>query len=92
MAITTSAKTRTNVYLNSDIRTQAKDIFKQCGISLSEAINIFLTQSVLEKGLPFKVKIPNKETINAIEEARAGINTETISFNDLQKETKQCLK
>jgi antitoxin component of RelBE/YafQ-DinJ toxin-antitoxin module len=57
---------------------------------LSDAINLFLTQSVKEEALLFK--IPNEETKQAIQEARAGINGETISFEDLQRETKQCLQ
>jgi DNA-damage-inducible protein J len=92
MPNTNIIKIRTNVYLDSNIKAQAKDIFKKYGVSLSGAINMFLAQSVLEKGLPFKVKIPNNETIKAIEDAQAGINSETISFDDLKSETKHCLK
>lgn len=92
MTNTENTKIRTNVYLDSNMKAQAKDIFKQYGVSLSDAINMFLTQSVLERGLPFKLKIPNDETIKAIEDARAGVNSEVISFDDLKKETKNCLK
>jgi len=86
-----TAKVRTNVYLDSDMKAKAKDIYKKYGVSLSDAINMFLTQSVLERGFPFEMKIPNDETIQAIEEARAGINSETITLVQLEEETKQCL-
>jgi DNA-damage-inducible protein J len=85
-----TSKVKTNVYLDAEIRDQANEIFKRYGISLSDAINLFLTQSVKEEALLFK--IPNEETKQAIQEARAGINGETISFEDLQRETKQCLQ
>ncbi len=85
-------KIRTNVYLDSDMKEQAKNIFKKYGVSLSDAINMFLTQSVMERGLPFEMKIPNAETIQAIEDARNGINADTVTLENLEKESKQCLQ
>jgi len=85
-------KIRTNVYLDSDMKEQAKNIFKKYGVSLSDAINMFLTQSVMERGLPFEMKLPNDETIQAIEDARNGVNSDTITLKDLEEESKQCLQ
>lgn len=79
-------KIRTNVYLDAVKKEQAQEIFKQYGLGLSEAFNIFLTQSVLEGGIPFEVKIPNDETARAIKDASAGKNTRKISLEELQKE------
>ena len=87
-----SSKVRTNVYLDSDMKEQAKLIFKKYGVSLSDAINMFLTQSVMERGLPFEMKLPSDETIKAIEEARAGTNADTITIEELEKETAKCLQ
>jgi len=50
---------------------------------MGAAVNIFLSQVALHKGLPFEVKIPNEETIKAIEEARKGINMESISIEEM---------
>ena len=85
-------KIRTNVYLDSEMKEQAKNIFKKYGVSLSDAINMFLTQSVMERGLPFEMKLPNDETIQAIEDARNGVNSDTITLKDLEEESKQCLR
>jgi len=87
-----ASKVRTNVYLDSDMKAKAKEIFKHYGVSLSDAINMFLTQSVMERGLPFEMKIPNDETIRAIEDARAGVNGDTITMEELEKESSQCLQ
>jgi DNA-damage-inducible protein J len=84
----TATKIRTNVYLDENVKEKAKEIYKRYGVSLSEAINMFLVQSVLERGLPFEMKIPNDETINAMNEIREG-KTESISFEKLQEEAKQ---
>jgi len=91
MLVTAPTKIRTNVYLDAEIKKQAKEVFKKYGVSLSDAINIFLTQSVLEKGLPFEMKIPNDETQKAIEEARAGTNIEKIDYKTHIEEMKKCI-
>ncbi len=82
----TSNKIRTNVYLDADTKTKAQEIFKQYGLGLSEAFNIFLTQSVLERAIPFKIKIPNEETIKAIKDARVNKNMTKVNLNDLKKD------
>ena len=79
-------KVRTNVYLDSSIKKEAQDIFKQYGMGLSDAFNIFLAQSVMERGIPFEIKIPNQETTKAIKDARNGKNMSTVSIDELKKE------
>ena len=85
-------KIRTNIYIDKDIKEEAQKLFSTFNISLSDAINLFLTQSVLNKGIPFKIEIPNKETQQAIQEARIGKNMEKVTFEELKKEMTQCLK
>ena len=46
---------------------------------------------VQEKGLPFAVKIPNKETLQAIKEFESG-ETEKLTLAELEAEAKQCLR
>ena len=69
--MTVSIKETTSIKLDVEIKNRAKEIFKELGITMGEAVNIFLSQVVLHKGLPFEVKIPNEETKKAIEEARS---------------------
>ncbi len=89
--MTAAHKVRTNVYLDAEIKAKAQEIFKQYGMGLSEALNIFLAQSVLEKGLPFEVKIPNEETLQAIKDARTNRNLESVSLQQLQEDMKKCI-
>lgn len=86
----TAEKVRTNVYLNSQTKAKALEIFKRYGLGLSDAINIFLTQAVIEKGIPFDIKIPNKATKQAIKEANKG-KVEEISLEELKEQMKQCV-
>jgi DNA-damage-inducible protein J len=54
------------------LKVQAETILDKLGISTSEAIAIFFSQIALRKGLPFDVRIPNKTTRRAMQEARVG--------------------
>ena len=84
-------KVRTNIYLDQQTKIEAKELFKKFHISLSDAVNLFLSQSVLEQGLPFQVRIPNAETIKAMQQVENG-ETETISFEEHMLEMRQCIR
>ena len=42
--------------LNPVVKQEAIELFESLGITLSDAINLFLHQSIQEGGLPFEVK------------------------------------
>jgi DNA-damage-inducible protein J len=86
MTVAANKKIRTNVYLDAAMKQKAQEIFKQYGMGLSDAFNIFLSQSVLERGIPFPIKIPNEETAQVIQDAREGKNMTKISLDELKKE------
>ena len=79
----TAIKETTSIKLDKFEKEEAKKVFKQLGLTMGEAINIFLHQVNLVKGLPFAVKIPNDTTRKAIEEARQGINVDDFSMDEL---------
>ena len=66
------ATSPTQIRIDSNVKTEANELFKELGIDMSSAVNIFLRQCVLHGGLPFKVEITkfNAETLAAMEEAR----------------------
>lgn len=69
----TVAKTATiNMRVNQQVKSEAEGIFSSLGMTLTEAINVFLHKSVMEGGLPFDVRQPryNAETEAAMREAR----------------------
>ncbi len=61
-----------NLRIEPQIKAQAEALFSSFGISVTDAINIFLNTSIMEGGFPFQIKQPryNKETELAILEAR----------------------
>jgi DNA-damage-inducible protein J len=60
------------------LKREAEAVLKKIGLTSSEAITLFLTQVKLTKGLPFPVRIPNKETRRAIDDARERKNLESF--------------
>jgi len=86
----TSKKIRTSVYLDEEVKDAAKELFGKYHISLSDAVNMFLSQSVITQGLPFDMKIPkdielvrsNDPDYQMIEKSRG---EETISLDAFLK-------
>ena len=61
-----------NVRTEPETKSGAEQVYSRFGLSLSDAINVFLNMSIMEGGFPFSVKQPryNQETEAAILEAR----------------------
>lgn len=56
-----------NVFARVDasLKEEAEGILSQLGMPMSNAINVFLNQVVLRRGLPFEVVLPNRTPIAA---------------------------
>jgi len=77
------AKTDT-VYMRIEPRLKANSeaVLSVLGLTHNEAINIFLNQVVLQKGLPFEVKIPHMTKAEAQDVLYSKINEAEASFKD----------
>ncbi|MBN2825056.1 MAG: type II toxin-antitoxin system RelB/DinJ family antitoxin [Campylobacterales bacterium] len=84
MALNATVRARVDEELKKDV----EDILSHIGLSTSQAITLFLKRIRHEKGIPFDLKIPNKETRKAIEEANQGINMEKITLEEMMAERK----
>lgn len=63
--------------IDHETKLRAQNIFSQLGLSMSDAMRLFLHQVIEENGLPFSVKIPNRQTRQAIQEVELGQSTST---------------
>lgn len=71
--------------IDTNTKENAEKIFSKLGITLNDAIRMFLSQSILNRGLPFQPTIPeqlSKETIEAINEVENGIHSRRFSSVD----------
>ena len=60
--VTSAPKTSTfQMRINPEIKRQVEDIYARQGLSLTDAINIFLQQSLNMEGLPFLASPENTE-------------------------------
>jgi DNA-damage-inducible protein J len=61
-----------NIRIDPEIKSGAERLFLQFGITITDAVNMFLHQSLMVGGLPFELKQPrcNMETEAALKEAR----------------------
>lgn len=57
--------------IDPDTKQAAESVFRELGLSASQAIALFYRQVQLRRGLPFEVKVPNTETREALRQAQA---------------------
>jgi len=60
--------------IDRDLKNSAESLLSKFGMTHSEFINMSYHLLWLRKGLPFDVKLPNAETLEAIKEANEGKN------------------
>ena len=77
-----AATTMMHIRVDETLKTQAADTLATMGLSLSDAVRVFLTRVVAEQRLPFELKAPNAETRAALAEAEAIISARGARFAD----------
>jgi addiction module RelB/DinJ family antitoxin len=56
LTVATAPKTSTfQIRVNPEIRKRVEDIYAGCGLTLTDAINLFFQQSLNAEGLPFAI-------------------------------------
>ena len=71
--------------IRPELKEQAEAIFEAIGLSMGDAIRLFLQQSVNTGGLPFQptAKRPNAETLAALEEVESGKGKRFATVDEL---------
>lgn len=64
--------TPTQIRIDESTKKQAIELLEGLGLNLSDAVNMFLKQVILQNGIPFEIKYPDfkPEVIAAMEEAK----------------------
>ena len=70
MSTTMAQEARISSRIDADLKREADSILAEIGMKPSQAIALFYTQIVRERGLPLDLKIPNEKLEAAITEAR----------------------
>jgi DNA-damage-inducible protein J len=67
MAVQTSML---HIRVDDDIKEQATQALTAMGLSMSDAVRLFLRRVVADQAFPLELKVPNAETRAAMEESR----------------------
>lgn len=85
-----------HVRVDEEVKTQAAETLALMGLSVSDAVRVFLKRVVADKAMPFDVRVPNAETRAAMMEAdeivrerNARFATAEGLFDDLENANKQ---
>ena len=79
--------------MNKEIKEAAEELFNRCGLTLTDALNLFIQQSLNHGGIPFEISGRNKEMTKKdalnilLSELDIGIKSGTSSYttDDLRK-------
>lgn len=77
-----------SIRMDSNLKAAAEELYEELGMNLSTAFNIFVRQSLRERGIPFKITegTPNKETVSAMLEAeRIAKNPNVKGYRDVDE-------
>ena len=79
-----SATSMVHVRVDDDIKAQATEALSAMGLSVSDAVRIFLKRVVADQALPIELKVPNAETRAAMQESRAIIRAHRTRYASAQ--------
>ncbi len=85
-----------HVRVDEQVKEQATEALAAMGLSVSDAVRVFLIRVAAEKQLPFAIKVPNAETRSAMAEADGMVRAHRARFdsagellNDLEKNSRK---
>jgi len=70
MARTKTASAR--ALIDPQIKKEAEDILKELGLSVSKSFELYYRQIIAHQGLPFDLRVPDEQTMRAINNSRQG--------------------
>ncbi|MCI1553010.1 MAG: type II toxin-antitoxin system RelB/DinJ family antitoxin [Levilactobacillus sp.] len=76
-----SKSQRLNIRIDSDLKTEAQQVYHHLGLDMSTAVTLFLKQSVIDKGLPFRPNFENEDSYTP-EEARQIVHSDQLKTYD----------
>lgn len=91
-----STTTMVHVRVDENVKAQATETLASMGLTISDAVRVFLIRVVADKELPFAIKAPNATSRAAIAEAseiiqsrRARFATSDALMNDLEEASRK---
>lgn len=73
--------------IDPKLKEEANQLFNSMGLTMSDAVRLFIRRALAEKRIPFPIEAPNTETIAAMQSARKK-KVEKVSLDQLEEEWK----
>lgn len=73
-----------HVRVDDDLREEAADVLSSLGLSVSDAVRVFLHRVVASQSFPLELKAPNEATRAALAEARVIRNARKERFATME--------
>jgi DNA-damage-inducible protein J len=67
-----AATSMVHIRVDQKIKARAAKTLASMGLTVSDAVRLLLTRVASEKALPFEVRVPNRETVAAMEAGERG--------------------
>jgi DNA-damage-inducible protein J len=75
--------------IDEGLKLDVEGVLDQLGLSMSEAIGLYMAQIKLRHGIPFDIRVPNKETLETFRDSDAKRNlVRSKNANDMFKKLK----
>ena len=78
------SNTTISVRIDSEVKDKADKLFKELGMNMSSAINVFLRQSIREQSIPFNINI-NDDDEELFLDAKKFVDEHIEAFKELAK-------
>ena len=75
-----SKTAQVRVRLDPKLKEGATAILQNLGLTMSDAIALFMHQVVMHRGLPFAVKLPSDDVLESLQQAQRGEFEEVADF------------
>ncbi len=72
--------------IEDEDKKEFEGLVSSMGLSPSQAIRLFIKQTILQKAIPFRIGIPNEDTVRALHDAESGELTSYGSFKELRED------
>jgi DNA-damage-inducible protein J len=91
-----ASTTMVHVRIDERVKSQAAETLAEMGLSVSDAVRVFLTRVAADQQMPFALKVPNADTRAAMMQAdaivrsgKARFDTSAGLFNGLEKKRRK---
>jgi DNA-damage-inducible protein J len=74
-----------HIRVEDDIKEQATQALTAMGLSVSDAVRLFLRRVVIDQAFPLELKVPNAQTRAAMEESRTMMATRRARFANAEE-------